>query len=163
MGTSTWNDQCHLHEGSRPRQRERPQWSRPKRLGAGRKIGRVPPLRHSIEHLACSAVAEPASTDLNLHMPQSRAAAGNRHNKMHRVGKQVVASMKAGGRKGIIWQGRHGRCGRRAGCHGCSLIASALGKRSRGVGEVMRTSIFWLQSFLLLRYLALSHGHKHNN
>jgi hypothetical protein len=28
---------------------------------------------------------------------------------------------------------------------------------------VMRTSILWLQSFLPLRYLALSHNHEHNN
>jgi hypothetical protein len=28
---------------------------------------------------------------------------------------------------------------------------------------VMRTSILWLQSFLLLRYLALSYDHEHNN
>jgi hypothetical protein len=28
---------------------------------------------------------------------------------------------------------------------------------------VMRTSILWLQSFLPLRYLALSHDHEHNN
>jgi hypothetical protein len=29
--------------------------------------------------------------------------------------------------------------------------------------QLMRTSILQLQSFLLLRYLALSHDHKHNN
>jgi hypothetical protein len=27
----------------------------------------------------------------------------------------------------------------------------------------MRTSIIWLQSFLPLRYLALSYDHEHNN
>jgi hypothetical protein len=30
-------------------------------------------------------------------------------------------------------------------------------------GRMMRTSILWLQSFLPLRYLALSHDHEHNN
>jgi hypothetical protein len=30
-------------------------------------------------------------------------------------------------------------------------------------GRMMRTSLLWLQSFLLLRYLALSHDHEHNN
>jgi hypothetical protein len=29
--------------------------------------------------------------------------------------------------------------------------------------RVMRTSILWLQSFLSLRYLALSHDHEYNN
>jgi hypothetical protein len=30
-------------------------------------------------------------------------------------------------------------------------------------GRMMRTSILWLQSFLPLKYLALSHDHEHNN
>jgi hypothetical protein len=30
-------------------------------------------------------------------------------------------------------------------------------------GRMMRTSILWLQSFLPLRYLVLSHDHEHNN
>jgi hypothetical protein len=34
------------------------------------------------------------------------------------------------------------------------------GNRHHGL---MRTSILWLQSFLPLRYLALSHDHEHNN
>jgi hypothetical protein len=34
---------------------------------------------------------------------------------------------------------------------------------SKQGGRMMRTSILRLQSFLLLRYLALSHDHEHNN
>jgi hypothetical protein len=37
------------------------------------------------------------------------------------------------------------------------------GRRQCKRGRMMRTSILRLQSFLLLRYLALSHDHEHNN
>jgi hypothetical protein len=40
-----------------------------------------------------------------------------------------------------------------------SLVVPATSKG----GRVMRTSILRLQSFLPLRYLALSHDHEHNN
>jgi hypothetical protein len=37
------------------------------------------------------------------------------------------------------------------------------GREKKIVEGVMRTSILQLQSFLLLRYLSLSHDHEHNN
>jgi hypothetical protein len=42
-------------------------------------------------------------------------------------------------------------------------VHSGGGIVTMGKIEVMRTSILQLQSFLLLRYLALSHDHEHNN
>jgi hypothetical protein len=40
-----------------------------------------------------------------------------------------------------------------------NVVADALSRRS----YVMKTSILWIQSFFLLRYLTLSHHHEHNN
>jgi hypothetical protein len=44
-----------------------------------------------------------------------------------------------------------------------SSEAACFGHRRRTRCMVMRTSILQLQSFLPLRYLALSHDHEHNN